>query len=95
MISISCSAWLTIGSADEPEYPTAGARIDYYRSGPPAEPLVLEILDSTGTVLRTFRSAAPVAASAQRCSEPIATWLKVTPATVREKIEGLGYDVAP
>ena len=42
-----------------PEYPPVGARIDYYLASPSGE-VKLEILDATGTVVRSFSSnAAP------------------------------------
>jgi hypothetical protein len=43
------------GRPDAPEYPPAGARIDYYLSNPSAE-LTLDIVDSTGQVVRTYSS---------------------------------------
>lgn len=41
-----------------PEFPPVGARIDYFLSSQPSD-LKLEILDSTGTVIRTYTNAAP------------------------------------
>lgn len=41
------------GSADQPTYPPAGADIDYYLAAPAAE-LKLEILDSSGQVIRAL-----------------------------------------
>jgi photosystem II stability/assembly factor-like uncharacterized protein len=40
-----------------PQAPPSGAVIDYYLSTPPAGDLVMEILDSTGAVVRRFTSA--------------------------------------
>jgi hypothetical protein len=48
------------GRPDMPEYPAVGARIDYYLPSAPSG-LKLEILDSTGTVVRTFTNNAPAA----------------------------------
>jgi photosystem II stability/assembly factor-like uncharacterized protein len=53
------------GRPDWPEYPPVGARIDYYLAQPSGE-LKLEILDSTGNVVRTYTSAAAAAAPAGR-----------------------------
>ncbi|HKO16325.1 MAG TPA: hypothetical protein VJU87_08800, partial [Gemmatimonadaceae bacterium] len=41
-----------------PQYPAAGAVIDYYLGMSPSAPLTLEILDGSGTVVRSFSSAA-------------------------------------
>jgi hypothetical protein len=41
---------------DEPEYPVNGAHIDYYFAASPPADVTLEILDSRGTVVRTFTS---------------------------------------
>ena len=41
------------------QYPPAGATIDYYLSSAPAGDITLEILDSTGSLVRKFTSAAP------------------------------------
>ncbi|MFN2397917.1 MAG: WD40/YVTN/BNR-like repeat-containing protein [Gemmatimonadaceae bacterium] len=43
----------------DPQYPPAGAAIDYWLSTVPEGALTLEIMDSAGTVLRTFSSDAP------------------------------------
>jgi len=53
------------GRPDVPEYPAMGARIDYYLASPPSD-VKLEILDLTGTVVRSYSSAAPAAAPAGR-----------------------------
>jgi photosystem II stability/assembly factor-like uncharacterized protein len=53
------------GRPDAPEYPPAGARIDYYLAAPSGE-VKLEILDPTGGVVRTFSSSAPAAAPSGR-----------------------------
>ena len=45
------------GRPDAPEYPPAGARIDYYLAAPSGE-VKLEILDAAGKVVRTYSSAA-------------------------------------
>jgi hypothetical protein len=45
------------GRPDAPEYPPAGARIDYYLAAPSGE-VKLEILDAAGTVVRAYSSAA-------------------------------------
>jgi photosystem II stability/assembly factor-like uncharacterized protein len=49
----------TIGSEREPEYPRAGAHIDYWLAERPSAPISLDILDDRGTVVRRYRSAAP------------------------------------
>ncbi|HEX6630838.1 MAG TPA: hypothetical protein VF048_07090, partial [Gemmatimonadaceae bacterium] len=46
----------------DPEYPPAGALIDYYVSPSATGQVQLDILDAGGTVLRTFRAGAPGAA---------------------------------
>ncbi len=43
------------GRPDAPDYPPAGARIDYYLSNPSAE-LTLDIVDSAGQVVRSYSS---------------------------------------
>ena len=50
-----------IGRPDQPEYPAAGARIDYYLASPSGE-VKLEILDAAGTVVRSYSSEARAAA---------------------------------
>ena len=45
------------GRPDAPEYPPAGARIDYYLAAPSGD-VKLEILDAAGTVVRSYTSAA-------------------------------------
>ena len=47
-----------------PQYPPAGANIDYYLGQTPAGPLTIDILDSAGTVVRAFSSATGAPASA-------------------------------
>jgi photosystem II stability/assembly factor-like uncharacterized protein len=54
-----------MGRTDAPEYPPAGARIDYYLATPAAE-VTLEILDSTGKVVRSYSSTTRAAAPAGR-----------------------------
>jgi len=44
-----------IGRPDAPEYPAAGARIDYYLAAPSGV-VKLEILDAAGTVVRSYSS---------------------------------------
>jgi hypothetical protein len=44
------------GRPDAPEYPPAGARIDYYLAAPSGE-VTLDILDAAGTVVRSYSSA--------------------------------------
>lgn len=41
-------------SAANPEYPSAGAVIDYYFAEEPSEAVTLEILDAAGKLIRTF-----------------------------------------
>ena len=48
------------GRPDVPEYPPAGARIDYYLAAP-SDDVKLEILDGAGTVVRTYTSSAGAA----------------------------------
>lgn len=43
----------------DPQYPPAGAMIDYYIPSSHSGPVTLDILDAKGTVLRSFTSAAP------------------------------------
>jgi len=50
-----------VGRADQVEYPAAGARIDYYLPNPSGE-VKLEILDASGSVVRTYSSEARAAA---------------------------------
>jgi hypothetical protein len=52
-----------------PEYPQAGAQIDYYLSSSPTDPITLEILDEHGTLIRAFSSAA-TNANAEIPAEP-------------------------
>src|SRR5262249_17863067 len=54
-----------VGRPDAPEYPAAGARIDYYLAAPSGE-VKLEILDAAGTVVRSYSSATPSAAPGGR-----------------------------
>src|SRR6185295_20388498 len=53
------------GRPDQPEYPAAGARIDYYLASPSGE-VKLEILDAAGAVVRSYSNAAPAAGPAGR-----------------------------
>ena len=53
------------GRPDVPEYPPAGARIDYYLASASGE-VKLEILDATGTMVRSYSSAATASAPAGR-----------------------------
>src|SRR5262245_25046432 len=53
------------GRPDLPEYPPVGARVDYFLATAPGD-LKLEILDSTGTVVRTFTSATAAPAAGGR-----------------------------
>ena len=48
------------GRPDQPEYPAAGARIDYYLASPSGE-VKLEILDAAGKVVRSYSSEARAA----------------------------------
>jgi len=50
-----------MGRPDAPEYPPAGARIDYYLAAPSGE-VKLEILDAAGKVVRTYSSVSSGAA---------------------------------
>jgi photosystem II stability/assembly factor-like uncharacterized protein len=53
------------GRPDWPEYPPDGVRIDYYLAQPSGQ-LKLEILDSTGKVVRTYTNGAAAAAPGGR-----------------------------
>src|SRR5206468_4181442 len=53
------------GRPDVPEYPAAGARIDYYLSSSGSD-LKLEILDAAGTIVRSYSSTPPAAATGGR-----------------------------
>lgn len=58
-------------SPAEPEYPAAGAHLDYYLASEPAGEVKLEILDAAGAVVRTFSSEPPArAAGAGAGGEP-------------------------
>jgi photosystem II stability/assembly factor-like uncharacterized protein len=48
------------GRPDVPEYPAAGARIDYYLASPSGD-VKLEILDAAGAVVRSYSNATPAA----------------------------------
>ena len=65
---------------DEPQAENAppGALIDYYLKSDANGPVTIEILDSTGKVVRTYSSAAPPPApiAPQTVSEP---WLRTAP----------------
>jgi photosystem II stability/assembly factor-like uncharacterized protein len=52
-----------LGSA-APEYPAAGAQIDFYLPAAPAGEVKLEFLDGTGQIIRGFSSEAPQGAGA-------------------------------
>ena len=54
------------GRGAGPEYPAAGAQIDYYVGQAPAGDVSLEFLDATGKVIKTFSSAAPAATAGGR-----------------------------
>ena len=53
------------GRPDQPEYPAAGARIDYYLASPAGE-VKLEILDAVGKVVRSYSSEARAAGAGGR-----------------------------
>ena len=55
---------VTMGSDDQPEYPPIGAYLDYYLAPAPAGAVRLDILDSTGTVIRTVNGVSGGAAAA-------------------------------
>lgn len=40
----------------DPQYPPAGAQVDYWLASAPSSPVTLEILDAAGKVIRTFSS---------------------------------------
>lgn len=41
----------------DPQYPPAGAQVDYWLASAPSSPVTLAILDATGAVIRSFSSA--------------------------------------
>jgi photosystem II stability/assembly factor-like uncharacterized protein len=49
----------SMGEPGRPEYPPAGAYIDYYFASEPAGDVTLEIVDGKGAVVRSFTSAGP------------------------------------
>jgi photosystem II stability/assembly factor-like uncharacterized protein len=49
----------TSDPSEGPEYPAAGAALDYYLGGEPSDDLKLEIRDAKGAMVRTFTSQAP------------------------------------
>ncbi len=49
---------VTMGSDQQPEYPPIGAYLDYYLPSAATAPLVMEILDGSGSVVYTARSDA-------------------------------------
>jgi photosystem II stability/assembly factor-like uncharacterized protein len=53
------------GHPDLPEYPVAGARIDYYLANPSGD-VTLDILDASGKIVRSYSSTARGAAPAGR-----------------------------
>ncbi|MCU1386246.1 MAG: hypothetical protein JWL71_4943, partial [Acidobacteria bacterium] len=53
------------GRLDQPEYPAAGARIDYFLADPSGE-VTLEILDAAGAVVRSYSSASRAPAAGGR-----------------------------
>jgi photosystem II stability/assembly factor-like uncharacterized protein len=53
------------GRPEAPEYPPAGARIDYYLASPSGD-VKLDILDAAGIVVRSFSNAVPAVAPAGR-----------------------------
>ncbi len=55
------------GGSGHPEYPPAGAAIDYYLPGEPSGNITLNILDPAGKTIRTFSSQKP--ASEQHAGE--------------------------
>jgi photosystem II stability/assembly factor-like uncharacterized protein len=63
------------GGPDDPQYPPAGAMIDYYLAEQPSGPVTLEILDAKGEVVRSFaglgtRDSGLATASGARGSAP-------------------------
>ncbi|HEX3646534.1 MAG TPA: hypothetical protein VHT95_13060 [Vicinamibacterales bacterium] len=54
-----------VGRPDQPEYPAAGARIDYYLASPSGE-VKLEIVDGAGKVVRSYSSEARAAGAGGR-----------------------------
>jgi len=53
-------------SSGDPEYPRAGAMIDYWLAAEPTGAVTLDVLDAKGAVVRSFSSAA----SGERTQEP-------------------------
>lgn len=58
-----------LGSA-APQYPPPGAMIDYLLTSVPEGPVTLDIVDSAGSVIRTFSSEAPERARPGAAAEP-------------------------
>ena len=57
-------------SDDAPQYPPAGAMIDYWISSPPVGALTLDILDAKGAVIRSFSSDSARAGPTGRVGVP-------------------------
>ncbi len=57
-------------SDDAPQYPPAGAMIDYWVSSPPVGALTLDILDAKGAVVRSFSSDSARAGPTGRVGVP-------------------------
>ncbi len=54
------------GRGAGPQYPAAGAMIDYYLASPATEDVTIDVLDATGKVVRNFTSVAPASPGAPR-----------------------------
>ena len=54
------------GRGAGPEYPAAGAQIDYYVGAPTPGEISLDVLDAAGKVVKSFSSAAPALGAAGR-----------------------------
>jgi photosystem II stability/assembly factor-like uncharacterized protein len=57
-------------SDDAPQYPPAGAMIDYWLSGAPDAPIALDVLDAGGAVVRSFSSDSVRDSSLVRAATP-------------------------
>ncbi len=62
--------YAAMGGPGSPEYPPAGAHVDYYLAKEPAGELKLEVSDENGKVVRTISSQAGQAGQAGRAGGP-------------------------
>ena len=74
-----------VPAPDEPQYPSPDANIDYYLASEPAGEVRLEILDSEGTLVRTFSSEAAARETALPDTVRMGDW----------RLEGIGTPRLP